>query len=265
MSKTTKKHTISLNQVTNNPWLISLVLALAGSALIMLIRIIVNSPLIFTNNLTDKATTKYTLQNNFRQQASNDGNLTTKTTISPASLRGPIISPNDPSRGADKALINIVYFSDFSCSFCRQQEIILQQALTKYPEQIKITWKDLPENDTASQSYRAAKAGRCAFQAGQFWAFHDKLLTSDSLQDENLEQIAGQIGLDISSFRRCLEKKQGLADTMINSNWQEADALGISGTPYIYINQRDFLGQLSWEDLQLAIETELSAATSSQK
>ena len=64
-------------------------------------------------------------------------------------------------------------------------------------------------------------------------------------------------GLDMAAFRQCLNRDQ-TAEAMVDNNLKEADALGVSGTPYIYVNQRDFLGQISWEDLQNAIEAELA-------
>lgn len=257
MTNKIKKNIFHWGKSIDNPWIISLILAGAGLALFVLINTATNWPTLFSDKLADQPAIKYTLQENFRQQAANEGNLTTKTAVSPASLMGPIISPNDPSRGSDQAIINIVYFSDFACSFCRQQEKVIQQALDQYPDQVRVIWKDLPETNQTSQSYQAAKAGRCAWQQNKFWPFHDQLLSSDSLQDRDLEQAASKAGLDVSIFRQCLDQDK-TAEAMINNNLKEADALGVSGTPYTYVNQRDFLGQISWEDLHNAIEAELS-------
>ncbi|HOF79791.1 MAG TPA: thioredoxin domain-containing protein [bacterium] len=257
MAKKITKTSQQLTKTIDNPWIISLVLASAGLALFILINTATSWPNILLANLNNQPTAEYTVQSNFQELAANEGNLTTKTAISPASLRGPIISPNDPSRGSDKAIINIVYFSDFACSFCRQQETIIKQALEQYPDQVRVIWKDLPEINPSSQSYQAAKAGRCAFQQNKFWLFHDQLLSLKSLQNRDLEQAASMSGLDMAAFRQCLNRDQ-TAEAMVDNNLKEADALGVSGTPYIYVNQRDFLGQISWEDLQNAIEAELA-------
>ena len=257
MPNKTKKINLHLGKHIDNPWIISLVLATAGLTLFMLINAAADWSTVFPKNLIEQPTIKYTLQEDFRQQSDNEGNLTTKTAVSPASLRGPIISPNDPSRGSNQAVVDIVYFSDFACSFCRQQEKVIQQALDQYPDQVRVIWKDLPETNQTSQSYQAAKAGRCAFQQDKFWPFHDQLFSSDSLQNRDLERAASNAGLDVAIFRQCLDQDK-TAEAMINNNLKEADALGVSGTPYTYVNQRDFLGQISWEDLQNAIEAELS-------
>jgi len=261
MAKTTKKKKLNLHQTLDNPWIISILLACAGVCLVLLISVILNWPKWIASQSTAGPTTIYTLKDNFEEQINNNGSLTTKTTISPKILNGPIISPDDPSRGAEQPLIYIVYFGDFACTFCQEQEQIFEQALNTYPEQIKIIWKDLPEKDTSSLSYQAAKAGRCAFLQDRFWEYHDTLLAGTSLQPTDLEITAVKAGLDVNLFRQCLQEINGLADNLINKNWQEADALGISATPYIYINNRDFLGKLSWEELKTVIDYELAQSS----
>ena len=258
MAKTTKKKKLNLHQTLDNPWIISILLACAGVCLVLLISVILNWPKWIASQSTAGPTTIYTLKDNFEEQINNNGSLTTKTTISPKILNGPIISPDDPSRGAEQPLIYIVYFGDFACTFCQEQEQIFEQALNTYPEQIKIIWKDLPEKDTSSLSYQAAKAGRCAFLQDRFWEYHDTLLAGTSLQPTDLEITAVKAGLDVNLFRQCLQEVNGLADNLINKNWQEADALGISATPYIYVNNRDFLGKLTWEELKTVIDYELA-------
>ena len=255
--KTSGKNHQRLNKIIDNPWIISLALAGVGLALLILINTATQWSDIVVSSFDNQSTTQYTLQTDFAELATNEGNLTTKTAVSPASLRGPIISSNDPSRGPDEAIVNIVYFSDFACSFCRQQETILQQALEQYPDQVRVIWKDLPDTNPTSQSYQAAKAGRCADQQNKFWSFHDQLLSLETIQDRDIERAAAKSGLDMSIFRQCL-KQDKITDMLIDNNLKEADALGISGTPYTYVNQRDFLGQITWQDLDNAIKAELN-------
>ncbi len=264
MTKTTKKKNINLHQNIDNPWIISIVLACVGICLVFLLSVLINWPKWIVSQSSVGPTTIYTLKDNFDEQINNEGNLTTKTTISPHLLGGPIISPDDPSRGAEQALINIVYFGVFACNFCQEQEQIFEQALNTYPDKIRIIWKDLPENNTSSLSYQAAKAGRCAFLQNHFWEYHDALLSSNSLQPDNLETTAIKVGLDLNSFRQCLQTPNNLAETLINKNWQEADGLGISATPYTYVNNRSFMGKLSWEELKTVIDYELAQLGSGQ-
>lgn len=241
-----------LERLINNPLLISLVLACLALLIIFLINLSAN-----WSNLTSAEPTKqvsqYLLQENYLENTDNEGNLTTKTTASPANLRGPIISNEDPTKGTANAPIVIVYYADFTCSFCKKQEAIFNQALEQYPNLVQVIRKDLPDTNKNSLSFLSAKAGRCAFEQDLFWQFNDSVLSKSITSSDDLEKIASQIGLDLPRFKACYNNPTA---TAIEKNWQEADALGISGTPYIYVNQRDFLGELSWNDLEMIIQTE---------
>jgi protein-disulfide isomerase len=241
-----------LEQLINNPLLISLVLACVALLIIFLINLSANWPSLISIEPT-KQVSQYLLQENYLENTDNDGNLTTKTAASPANLRGPIISNEDPAKGAANAPIVIVYYADFTCSFCKKQEAIFNQALEQYPDLVKVIRKDLPDTNKNSLSYLSAKAGRCAFEQDLFWQFNDLILNKAITNSDDLEKIASQIGLDLPRFKTCYNNSTA---TAIEKNWQEADALGISGTPYIYVNQRDFLGELSWNDLEMIIQTE---------
>ncbi|HNW56099.1 MAG TPA: thioredoxin domain-containing protein, partial [bacterium] len=173
-----------------------------------------------------------------------------------ANLRGPIISNSDPIKGAEDGSIVIVYYADFTCSFCKKQEAVFDQALKKYPDLIKIVRKDLPDTDKNSLSYLSAKAGRCAFEQDLFWQFNDIIVNQGVKNSSDIEKIASQAGLDMVAFKECYKQSSSSASLAIEKNWQEATALGISGTPYVYVNQRDFLGGLTWEDLEATIEAE---------
>lgn len=241
-----------LEQITNNPLLISLILACLALLVIFLINLSASWPGLISAEPT-KQVAQYFLQENYLENTDNDGNLTTKTAASPANLRGPIISNNDPAKGAANASIVIVYYADFTCSFCKKQEAIFNQALEQYPDLVKVIRKDLPDTNKNSLSYLSAKAGRCAFEQSLFWQFNDLILNETISSSADLEKIALRAGLDLPRFKTCYNSSTASA---IEKNWQEADALGISGTPYIYVNQRDFLGELSWNDLEMIIQTE---------
>lgn len=172
-------------------------------------------------------------------------------------LAGPIISANDPSFGRIDAPVTIVTFSDFQCSFCYEQEKGLKEAIGDNKDNIRMIWKDYPDMSSQnSESYKAAVAARCAGEQGKFWEYHDLLFDNNqNLYDGTYARIAQEIGLNGSEFKKCQQSEE--VKNKINENVTEANALGISGVPFVYINDQEVLGQSSAEELMRLIDLEM--------
>ena len=170
-------------------------------------------------------------------------------------IKSPILNNSDPSIGSKDPIINIVYFSDFKCSYCFDQEVIFKNILNKYEDKVRLIWKDYPENNFDTQSYQASIAARCASKQGAFWQYHDILYQSDSLDKKLFLQIAQKLNLDIDQFERCLESKNII--TSIENNIYEAQILGIRGVPYIYVDNIEFMGEVSEDEIEKIIKFNL--------
>lgn len=211
----------------------------------------------YFNNL-DASSAKPVDQNQYflnKSYTENDP-LITKNPGLKEMLAGPIISDNDPAQGDKFSPVNIVYFSDFECAFCHNQEQVLKKIVQDFPNQVRLIWKDYPNTDQASWSYQAAVSARCAQAQGKFWPYHDLLfeLKGDDNQDK-LDKAAGMAKLDPVSFKLCLEKSGPKAS--VNDNIEEANALGINGVPFIYVNDKGLMGEVSYEELKAVVESEL--------
>lgn len=173
-------------------------------------------------------------------------------------LAGPIISPTDPSLGSQEAPVAIIIFSDYECSFCQTQEKLLEKIMDKYGDKVRLIRKDYPDSDINSISYQAAVAARCAALQNNFWQYHDKLYENNKILEEDLYyEIADTLGLNLNNFEECFEEGSGRVTELINDNIKEADALDISGVPFIYINDQEIMGQIDQKDLERIIEIEL--------
>lgn len=172
-------------------------------------------------------------------------------------LAGPIISDLDPGMGNKEAPVTIVIFSDYQCGFCQKQEQTLKNLLNQYGDKIRLIWKDYPESDENSISFLAAVAGRCAQEQKKFWEYHDLLFqNSGGLNSKILFELARKLNLNINQFNYCLSGSE--AEQLIKDNIEEADALGISGVPFIYVNDREVMGEITFEELEEIIDTELN-------
>ncbi|MCK5416183.1 thioredoxin domain-containing protein [Candidatus Parcubacteria bacterium] len=193
----------------------------------------------------------YYLNENFRQDP-----FITRNPQLRDMLRGPIITNLDPSIGNYEAVVNIVYFSDFKCDYCRDQEKVLNKIIEKYKDNVRIIWKDYPDSKITSEQYRASLAGRCAQDQDKFWEYHDLLFeNNNSLSKGIFLSLAKQLNLDVSEFEKCLDEERGR--TRIRDNILEANALDITGIPFVYVNDQEIFGTINFEDLEKIIEIEL--------
>lgn len=168
----------------------------------------------------------------------------------------PTVLPTDPVRGSPGAAATIISFGDFQCPFCREQEAVFAQLHEEFPQDLRIVWKDLPLTALHREAMPAALAARCAQDQGKFWEYHDALYDNQSALGRPLfEKTAAEVGLNLGDFQTCYNEQKQL--TLVAAGQREAAALGISSTPYFYLNGRPFDGLTSKETLVTALHAQV--------
>jgi protein-disulfide isomerase len=113
---------------------------------------------------------------------------------------------------------------------------LLEQVLGQYPKEVKLVFKHFPLQMHAL-ARPAAIAAMAAGAQGKFWEFHDRLFKNVSqLSDAKIQEIATELGLDQAKFDASRKDNGILA--LINRDMQEGQAIGVRGTPTIFINGR---------------------------
>jgi protein-disulfide isomerase len=173
---------------------------------------------------------------------------------------------DQPSFGPADAPVTIVEFGDFECPDCRAEAPVLRHDLPeKYSSQVRVFFKNFPLESVHPWSRAAAITGRCVYQQGQpaFWKFYDWIyenqeqITGDNLNSKVSAWAAGN-GVDTLKLGQCVDMKA--TEPEVSRSIAEGHALGIQGTPTLFINGRK-IGGLMWPDLQLVINKELEFAT----
>ncbi len=176
-------------------------------------------------------------------------------------LSQPLDNNNDPSLGLESSKIKIFYFSDFSCSFCLEQDRVIRNVYDKFSQEIRVVWKDYPDLSSLENfSYQAARAARCANEQGLFWDYNNLLYNKESdfnvIKGQLFINLADNLKLNMNNFKNCLSDIK--VDNDIMNNVFEAESLGLVGIPYIYINDIDILGDFSEEELEEIIKIKLA-------
>ncbi|HTA97783.1 MAG TPA: Na+/H+ antiporter NhaA [Solirubrobacteraceae bacterium] len=158
----------------------------------------------------------------------------------------------DHVRGRDDALVTLVEYGDFECSYCGQAEQIVRELLSSFDDELRYVWRHLPLNDVHSSAQLAAEATEAAAAQGKFWELYDALLAhQDTLTPLDMRRYAEQLGLDVERFWDELRHHDYAA--RVAEDVAGADASGVSGTPTFFINGRRHHGAYDIDTLTEAV------------
>jgi protein-disulfide isomerase len=145
--------------------------------------------------------------------------------------------------GSANAKITIVEFGDFACAHCKAAFSTIREIGVKYKDKVKIIFRDFPV--IADYSPNLALAARCAGEQGLFWPMYDKLFLNQDTAKDNINAMAGQIGVDPSRFNTCITGQKYLAQ--MQKDLDDGNSLKITGTPTWFINGQMLAGDVPYD------------------
>lgn len=173
----------------------------------------------------------------------------------------PTVSARSPSRGPANAKVTLQIFSDFECPFCVQTAPAIAAVERRYPQQLRVVWRNYPLAFHA-RARPAARAALEAFAEGgntKFWAVHDWLYGPRAdLSDAGLQQLAAELSLDVARVAQAA--KSGQYDAQIDADMAAADAAGVEGTPAVFINDYYLMGARPETEYALVVARALREA-----
>lgn len=173
---------------------------------------------------------------------------------------------NQPSFGPANAPVTIVEFGDLECPSCKAEAPILRQLVPMtYADKVRVVFKDYPLELIHPWARAASDAGRCIFHqnAQAFWKFYDWMYETQEgitpgILNAQVVEWAGKNGLDTAKLSACMESKQ--YDAEVAANIAEGKALGVRGTPSLFVNGHK-IGGVEWSVFEGLIKAELDAST----
>ena len=158
-----------------------------------------------------------------------------------------VFSPRDmqlgdvPFKGENDAVVTLVEFSDYQCPYCRRHATtVLPELIESYVDtgKVRFVMREFPIANLHARAEAASIAALCAGDQGDYWGMHDALFNDQKANsNENFQEAAAGLGLDVSNFADCLgsdkHKAQIVADQL------EGQKLGISGTPSFVLGLTD--------------------------
>jgi len=164
--------------------------------------------------------------------------------------------------GSEKAPVQIIEFADYECPYCQKVNDDLRRLREQFGDQVSLVYKDfpLPMHPLAE---RAAEAARCAGVQGKFWEYHDSLFDTKKLHTTELKEEARTLNLDADRFNKCLDS--GEQSAVVKKDSQEAQRLGLQGTPSFFINSHFMSGSIGYVKLRETVLQELSGTIAAKK
>jgi protein-disulfide isomerase len=168
-------------------------------------------------------------------------------------------------RGSEKAAVTLEEFGDFECPPCGELYPMLKGIEAEYGPRLKVIFREFPLTPNHPHSLAAARAAEAAGMQGKFFEMHDLIYENQKTWKEMFdvravyEGYAKTIGLDVERW-----KKDQLSETVeqrIFLDGTRAHALGVKGTPSVYLNGTEVpFQELTPDGLRKAIKAAFEKA-----
>jgi protein-disulfide isomerase/rhodanese-related sulfurtransferase len=171
-----------------------------------------------------------------------------------------LVRPDSHVTGNPNAAVTVVEFGDFECPVCGREEPVAKKIRSKYADRIRFVFRQFPIH-SHQFAKRMAEASECAADQGKFWEAVETIYAhQDDLSEDRLKRDAADIGLDMGKFNQCMES--GADAARVERDREDGKALGVVGTPTIFVGHQVLSGVPDLEDFSRAIDQELEAHSS---
>lgn len=138
--------------------------------------------------------------------------------------------PNAPESGNPKGDVTIVAFTDYNCPYCKKSAPDLKRIVAE-DGKVRLVYKDWPILTDASV-YGARLALAAKYQ-GRYETIHDALMGIAGKQISEARMLAAvkASGVDMDRLNTDLKTHANEIAALLKRNMEQADTLGIQGTP----------------------------------
>lgn len=155
-------------------------------------------------------------------------------------------NPNLPFIGNPDGDIVVVEFFDFNCGYCKRAlgEVV---KLVESDKNVKVVFHEMPILSESSNT--AARYALASHKQGKYFEYHSALMKySGGKNEESLEKIAKDLGLDVEKLRKDANSQE-IKEEIGNSLTLSRD-LGIRGTPAFVIGDTLAPGYMTYQNMK---------------
>ncbi len=158
------------------------------------------------------------------------------------------VAPRVEPKGYD---VTIIEYMDYQCPYCRASHGPLKQLLAA-DRKVRIIYRDWPIFGPASE--RAARVAIASQWQDKHTAFHDALMTTTQpLSETTIRAAAKRSGVDWSHLEADLKRHSSDIEALLKRNADQAEQLGLEGTPGFIIGNVQSFGGMGLVELRVAV------------
>jgi protein-disulfide isomerase len=163
---------------------------------------------------------------------------------------------DSPTDGPASAPVVVVEFADFQCPYCALVARPLRQLRAKYPNGVRLVYKQYPL-EFHEYARKAAGLSVVAAQRGRFWPVYDELFkASPELSESILSQTATDAGMDAGKLGELVRSTN--VQHQIDGDIQLGKSVGVNATPTLFVNGRLYHGPIDPANLERLVTQELA-------
>jgi protein-disulfide isomerase len=158
----------------------------------------------------------------------------------------PVLAPLDEEvdhvRGPTAGRV-ILEYGDYECPYSRKAFRAIERIEEELSGRVRFVFRHFPLVQIHPHAFGAAAAAEAAALQDCFWAMHELLFhRQNALEDEDLQQYAEQLGLDVSGFDK--DRVGPEVRRRIRRDVESGLASGeVRGTPTIFIDGVVYVGR----------------------
>jgi protein-disulfide isomerase len=178
-----------------------------------------------------------------------------------------------PSRGAKDAKVVVIDYDDFECPFCsRMHQTLFPEILKEYGDRVTFVYKDYPLAEIHPWAIHAAVDANCLadLSPDAYWDFADYIHANKQQVDsekgtsarldaiDRMTLLQGQRhNVDLVKLQSCVKAQN---EDAVKASMKEADDLGVSATPTLFINGQKIDGAVPINEIRAALDSALKDA-----
>lgn len=167
--------------------------------------------------------------------------------------------PESPTAGNSNGNLTIVDFFDYNCPFCKATAPHLER-IVRSDGNIRVVYKDWPILEETSIS--GARLALAAKYQGKYLAAHEAMMNipGTGVTVEKMLAAIRKTDVDIDRLNQDMKINASAIDALIKRNLEQADAIGLQGTPGFLVGKFRVNQALTYEGFQHVVADAREAA-----